>query len=71
MSIHVVPSHDLIDHEVSESCPCGPVTEAVKRDDGSVGWVVGHHALDAREVREVVALPASRHWRYGMKHHQS
>lgn len=26
--------------------------EAVKRDDGSVGWVVSHHSLDGRERSE-------------------
>lgn len=47
--VHVVPVNDLIEHETSEDCPCGPTAEAVKRDDGSVGWVITHHALDGRE----------------------
>jgi hypothetical protein len=39
-------------HELDEGCPCGPAVEAVKRDDGSVGWVLTHHSLDAREFQE-------------------
>lgn len=40
------------DHDVSEDCVCGPTVEPVKRDDGSVGWVVVHHSLDGRELSE-------------------
>lgn len=32
-----------IDHELTDDCPCGPTSEAVKREDGSVGWVIIHH----------------------------
>lgn len=50
---HVLPVNDLIAHEdVGDECPCGPRLEAVKRDDGSVGWVVIHHSLDGREAGE-------------------
>jgi hypothetical protein len=45
----VIPCNDLIDHEPGADCPCGPTTEAVKRDDGTVGWLVTHHSLDGRE----------------------
>lgn len=51
--IHVVPINDLVDHEVSDDCVCGPTVEAVFQDDGSNGWVVVHHSLDGRERREV------------------
>jgi hypothetical protein len=46
--------NDLIHHdtESDDGCICGPSTEPVKRDDGSVGWVVVHHSLDGREFRE-------------------
>lgn len=43
-------SNDLIAHEIDENCVCGPTPEAVKRDDGSVGWLYVHHSLDGREL---------------------
>lgn len=52
-TIHTVPLNDLVDHDTSgEGCICGPATEAVFRDDGSNGWLVVHHSLDGRELRE-------------------
>ena len=51
--VHVYPVGDLIDHDIDGGdCPCGPRIEAVKRDDGSYGWVLVHHSLDNRESRE-------------------
>ena len=51
MNSVVVPINDAIDHdEFSEDCPCGPTPEPVKRDDGSMGWVLVHHSLDGREI---------------------
>lgn len=51
--VHVTPVNDLIEHEISEDCPCGPSPDAVRRDDGSVGWVLLlHHSLDGREAHE-------------------
>ena len=51
--LHVVPVDDLIEHiTTGEDCPCGPETEAVERDDGSMGWLVVHNALDGREHEE-------------------
>lgn len=50
--VHVVPGNDLIDHDVSDECPCGPRSEPVKCDDGSVGWLSVHHSLDGREATE-------------------
>ena len=52
MSQHVVPVGDLIEHELTDDCPCGVTPEPVGRDDGSFGWVVIHHSLDGREARE-------------------
>ena len=49
---HVQPVNDLIEHEDSDDCPCGPVVEPVPRDDGSMGWIVTHHSLDGRELKE-------------------
>lgn len=51
--VHVVPINDLVGHEASDDCVCGPTVEAVFRDDGSNGWVVVHHSLDGRERHEV------------------
>lgn len=51
--VHVYPVGDLVEHDTnSDQCVCGPEAEAVKRDDGSVGWVVSHHSLDGRERSE-------------------
>lgn len=52
--VHCYPASDLIDHDTDGGdCLCGPTTEAVFRDDGSNGWLVVHHSLDGRELREV------------------
>ena len=48
---HVVPVHDVVEHEPTE-CVCSPSAEMVKRDNGSIGWVEVHHALDNREAHE-------------------
>lgn len=48
----VVPIADVIGHDASDDCACGPRQDAVKRDDGSMGWVVVHHSLDGREFQE-------------------
>lgn len=50
--VHVTPSCDQIEHILDDSCPCGPTSEPVKREDGSVGWVITHHSLDGRERDE-------------------
>lgn len=51
--IHVFPISDLIEHVTDGGeCPCGPTTEPVERDDGSMGWLVTHHSLDGREHAE-------------------
>lgn len=44
-----------IEHDTSTSepdCICGPEVRPEKREDGSVGWLIVHHALDGREQRE-------------------
>lgn len=50
-TVHVVPDDDLVRHTETD-CPCGPRTEPVPRDDGSIGWLVAHHSLDGREQHE-------------------
>lgn len=49
--LHVMPTADLIEHEF-EDCACGPRTDPVERDDGSIAWRVTHHSLDGRERDE-------------------
>lgn len=52
-TVHVVPVGDLIEHDTDGGdCLCGPSTEPVPDEDGSVGWVVVHHSLDSRERGE-------------------
>jgi len=52
--LHVHPRGDLIEHEMTERCVCGPETRPVPRGDGSYGWLIVHASLDGREahVRE-------------------
>jgi hypothetical protein len=53
--LHVRPTNDGIQHDIATSepdCVCGPRVEPVKRDDGSMGWLIVHHSLDGREQRE-------------------
>lgn len=50
--VHAVPRGDLVQHEVTETCVCGPTVEPVKREDGAVGWVAIHHSIDGREANE-------------------
>ena len=49
-AVHVEPVDDLIEHEDTDECICGPTVEPVPRDDGSFGWLVIHHSLDGREL---------------------
>ena len=52
-TVHCYPVGDLIDHATDgRDCPCGPTTEPVFRDDGSNGWLITHHSLDGRELKE-------------------
>ena len=47
---HVMPVDDWVAHTPSEECVCCPWVNPVKREDGSMGWVVVHHGLDGREL---------------------
>ncbi|UAW08310.1 hypothetical protein SEA_WHITNEY_63 [Gordonia phage Whitney] len=51
-NVHVLPVGDLVAHEESGLCPCGPRIESCWRDDGAVGRVIIHHSLDGREEGE-------------------
>jgi hypothetical protein len=48
LTIDVLPKGDLIKHDESSDCVCGPTTHPVERGDGSIGWIREHHALDGR-----------------------
>lgn len=50
--VHVTPTADLVVHNSTSECCCGPTCEPVKREDGSVGYVYTHHSLDGREAHE-------------------
>lgn len=52
--VHVVPNGDLIEHEENDEgeCPCGPEVNPVEREDGTIGWVYVHNALDGRDLEE-------------------
>jgi hypothetical protein len=46
--IHVLPEHDLIEHEQLRQCPCRPTVEI--QPNGVA--VVIHHSADGREYFE-------------------
>ena len=48
-TLHIYPVNDLIAHEMSEDCVCGPITKPKERDDGSISWLLIHPALDGRK----------------------
>lgn len=40
---HVMPMCEYRQHEDDgDDCTCGPSTQVVPRDDGSMGWVITH-----------------------------
>ena len=46
--LHVIPNEDMIAHETSSGCICGPDPEVV--GDGTILYL--HHSLDGREHAE-------------------
>jgi hypothetical protein len=46
--VHVIPVDDLVEHEETTTCICGPVVRRLYCDDGSLSTSVTHHPLDAR-----------------------
>lgn len=52
--VHVMPINDFVEHEWDDDgdCPCGPEIRPVERDDGTIGWVYIHSALDGRDLEE-------------------
>lgn len=51
-TLDVCPAGDLIKHDTTGDCVCGPTVEPVKHEDGSIGWIHIHHSLDNRESKE-------------------
>ena len=51
-TFHVVPLDDLIVHDFSENCPCGPRPRRIPRDGRPDAWTYTHHSLDGREFNE-------------------
>ena len=47
--LHVLPVADLIEHPLNADCACGPTCEPIERDDGTIGSIYNHNALDGRE----------------------
>lgn len=47
--LHIIPDNDLIDHEPTNRCICGPRTDITHGDNGEQQWIITHHALDNRE----------------------
>jgi len=47
---HVVPVDDIIKHELSTECACGPEVTPIESDQIEGESLVGHRSLDGREV---------------------
>lgn len=45
-TVHLMPHHDLIEHEAAADCICGTDVEPMQHDDGSLGFLVVHVGLD-------------------------
>lgn len=60
--LHIVPAGDLVEHEATSECICGPTTDIIIGENGETQWHVTHHALDGRDrgdwVRETGVEPA-------------
>jgi hypothetical protein len=53
--IHVLPVGDVVEHETTSDCICGPDVEYIDPETGETypsGPLVVHHSLDGREERE-------------------
>lgn len=51
-ALHVVPIGDLVEHTSDDDCSCGPTSNPIKGDDGTISWLMIHHSLDGRERGE-------------------
>lgn len=57
-NVHVTPIDDLIQHEKTEECVCGPTIEPVETPSGAINWMLTHNALDNREAYEKQGQPS-------------
>lgn len=48
--VHLMPVDDLIAHEASDDCACGPGSECVTEEGERDNWLMTHRSLDGREV---------------------
>lgn len=49
---HVYPVDDLVEHNTNgDDCVCGPTWVLLNDGEGDV-WLLRHHSLDGREMRE-------------------
>jgi hypothetical protein len=53
VDVHIWPLHDLIAHELHETCPCKPTAAVTDSDSGVRTFQFTHHSLDGRELSEV------------------
>lgn len=47
--VHVRPIGDLVPHDLTDDCICGPTLQIHQHDDAPDGHVYTHHAIDGRE----------------------
>jgi hypothetical protein len=47
VSVHVIPLEDLIAHELSRYCMCGPVDTDSANQSYSLRWYTHHSLMDA------------------------
>jgi hypothetical protein len=52
MDVHAYPLDDIVEHELTPECSCGPTVEAVFDEGVLLGWLYTHHSLDGREFGE-------------------
>jgi hypothetical protein len=50
--LHVMPTDDIVDHEASDDCVCGPEFELREGPAGQDMWIAVHWSADARERQE-------------------
>jgi hypothetical protein len=51
--MHIIPVGDLIEHERSADCVCGPAETVLHRAHGGDVRAYSHMSLDGREHRRV------------------
>lgn len=51
-SVHCHPNFDLVSHELTPDCACGPEATLMHARADADNWMYQHHSLDGREARE-------------------